>query len=180
MLSKIPIIGYLRHTRARDHGAACKEFALATFFGFLPVWVALLINFLLVGPRSFGVSWQYQIDSGAVFLIIAALLSSYVYVLWSDDPDAKKFPHKTAFSIIFLGFIVAWAVVLGIQAVSQATLLGVIKVNPDSLRLLTYSSLSISIPTLYLMFVYKSAVSIGYAKPAREDAEKFDHDWKNR
>jgi DGQHR domain-containing protein len=79
MFASLPLIGYLFRTRPRDHAAACREMFWAYFFGYMPIWVAFLLQFLVNGPNRFGDYFSRDIDNGSVFLVSAAMFSSYIY-----------------------------------------------------------------------------------------------------
>jgi hypothetical protein len=153
----------------------------AYFFGYLPIWVSLLLQFLTRGPSLFPIYGAQQIDNGSTFLVSAAMFSSYTYVLMNDDQESQSgpFPHKNAFLIIFLGMLLAWALVMGVQTLSSS-LPNAISLNVTSVRLLTYVSLVVSLISLYLLFVYRNAVKPGYGTISREDTEQFKHDWMER
>ncbi|HEX8470096.1 MAG TPA: hypothetical protein VF633_03200 [Brevundimonas sp.] len=178
----LPLFGYLRYTRLENHAAAGREMSLACFFGFLPVLTAILISYLVKGTAGVGPAIQFQVDTGSIFLVCAALLSSYIYVLWGEqlDPGLAPFPHKTAFSLIFVGMIVAWAIVMGLQALNAKNVGATISLDSDALRALTIVSLVMSFTCLYLMFVYRSAIKPGYAGITREETESFSSDWQGR
>ena len=119
-MGSLPLVGYLTKTRTADHLAALRELCTAYFFGFMPIWVAILLQFLIRGPSHIDDYWGSQIDSGAVFVVSSAMFSSYIYVLMSDDSEGQRgpFPHKVTFMLIFIGIIVAWALVMGMQTLS--------------------------------------------------------------
>lgn len=180
-MGSLPLVGYLTKTRAADHVAATRDLCVAYFFGFMPIWVTLLLQFLLRGPSHLSDYWGAQIDSGSVFVVSSAMFSSYIYVLMNDEADNRTgpFPHKVTFLLIFVGIIVAWALVMGMQTLSSDPAHH-FTLDVNAVRLLTYTCSLIALGCLYLLFTYRNALSPGYAAAARAETTAFTHDWLDR
>jgi glucan phosphoethanolaminetransferase (alkaline phosphatase superfamily) len=148
LMKKIPLLGGLFDCSITDHLLTFKEFITTIFFAFLPIIVALVVDYYTNPNTVLSISLYNIFQNGELFLYATSILAPVFYTVMNDK-NQLSFPSRLIFIIIFCAIMILAAIVFALQR-ADVTLVG------HNIYGHSIYTIAISLILLYLVTVYNN------------------------
>ena len=167
---RIPIIGGLFKYTIKHHYTTFVELVLTLFFSFVPIFVAVLGDYLIEYESFPGIviSLINQISNGELFLFTTSLSAPIFYLVMRKRKE-DAFPSRIAFIVLFIIIIGLSLLVFAFQRVTD--------VNPKALFNISIVVFFITIGTLYLVICYSTALTLSPTVEMESQTKQYSNSY---
>jgi len=176
MLRRVPLFGALLICSARSHSNATREFLMSVGIAGLPIWISIFLIPVIDSDSSIQQRLQLEVLSGSLLLYAAAFTAPVavlsLYTFADNRSNLRVFPHRYTFlSIIIVITVIATFIYASIS-------LEQFNPNLNLFWIVTFLVSFIGLVCVYLVYVYRNALSeISSSSPSHTDEEFLD-DWQ--
>lgn len=165
-------------SRPQHHSSALMEVCISLVISLMPLWLSIFFIPVIDDGMTINARFYSEISNGSFFIYGSALCGPIAVLSYSlfrhQDGSTRVFPHRYTFGLMVIGICAASAFIYGGLYPNSST---------PNFKLLYIWSLIIfisSIIIMYIVHVYKHALSDRSSKSTSPDDNEFIDGWINR